>query len=93
MRKYNQLYLDFISSLIIAKAETPEPEFEPDQTKPMADSEPVNTLIEALERDITEVWSYKDQFKDADSLGLDNEKVNENIKLYIGKNSKLLREL
>lgn len=42
----------------------------------MADNEPVNTLIEALERDITEVWSYKDQFKDADSLGLDNEKVN-----------------
>jgi len=35
----------------------------------------VNTLIEALERDITEVWSYKDQFPNADSLGLDNDKV------------------
>ena len=41
----------------------------------MAGAEPVNTLIDALERDITEVWSYKDQFQNAESLGLDNEKV------------------
>ena len=57
----------------------------------MADSEPVNTLIEALERDITEIWSYKDQFKDADSLGLDNEKViKESFLLKYHKESTLI---
>lgn len=47
-----------------------------DQPKALADDEPVDTLVESLERDITEVWSYRDMFPDADSLGLDNEKVN-----------------
>ena len=61
--------------IFTAKAETPLPDFGPDETKPIADDEPVDTLIEALERDITEVWSYKNTYPDADSLGLDNEKV------------------
>ena len=46
---------------------------EPDTV--LAESEPVETLIENLEKDITEVWSFKEQYADAASLGLDNDKI------------------
>ena len=64
---------------ILGKAGFPKPaeDEDPDENKPkaLADDEPVDTLVENLERDITEVWSYRDIFPDADALGLDNEKV------------------
>ena len=54
-----------------------EPDFDETEIsqKPLADDEPVDTLVENLERDITEVWSYRNMFPDAESLGLDNDKV------------------
>ena len=68
------------SSFFVGKNELPHPmeDFDDDdsnQPKALADDEPVDTLVESLERYITEVWSYRDMFPDADSLGLDNEKV------------------
>ncbi|XP_065655471.1 axoneme-associated protein mst101(2) isoform X2 [Hydra vulgaris] len=50
-----------------------ETDFNPQ--RPLADNEPVDTLVENLERDITEVWSYRNMFPDAEALGLDNDKV------------------
>jgi len=52
-----------------------EPEFEEDTTEALASLEPINTLVETLEKDITEIWSYKDLYPNAEALGLDNEKV------------------
>lgn len=53
----------------------PEPKEEPEPDTVLAEAEPVETLIENLEKDITDVWSFKEQYPDAVSLGLDNDKI------------------
>ena len=55
--------------------EPEEPKDEPEPDTVLAEAEPVETLIENLEKDITDVWSFKDQYPDAMSLGLDNDKI------------------
>ena len=55
--------------------EPEEPKEEPEPDTVLAEAEPVESLIENLEKDITDVWSFRDQYPDAISLGLDNEKI------------------
>ena len=69
------------------KHDMPENEEEAEEPEPdtvLAEKEPVETLIENLEKDITDVWSYKDVFPDANSIGLDNEKIH---KTYVNLGS------
>eukprot|EP00794_Sanderia_malayensis_P017671 gene17671-19433_t len=69
------------NNMLQAKHETPEPDEdeidEPEPDSVAAETEAVETLIENLEKDITEVWSYKESFPDAGSLGLDNDKIHQ----------------
>ena len=55
--------------------EPEEPKDEPEPDTVLAEAEPVETLIENLEKDITDVWSFREQYPDAVSLGLDNDKI------------------
>jgi len=55
--------------------EPEEPKEEPEPDTVLAEAEPVESLIENLEKDITDIWSFRDQYPDAISLGLDNEKI------------------
>ena len=55
--------------------EPEEPKDEPEPDTVLAEAEPVESLIENLEKDITDVWSFREQYPDAVSLGLDNDKI------------------